>query len=83
VLVLETLSECTSGFRPHSSVVRAPRSETLVSSKFGDEPMSRETNSIAASGWSAAGATHGPLGQVAPGTPVIILTTSPGGPESV
>jgi glucosamine--fructose-6-phosphate aminotransferase (isomerizing) len=42
-----------------------------------------ETNSIAASGWSAADATHGPLGQVIPGTPVIILTASPGGRESV
>jgi glucosamine--fructose-6-phosphate aminotransferase (isomerizing) len=42
-----------------------------------------ETNSIAASGWSAADATHGPLGQVTPGTPVIILTGSPGGRESV
>lgn len=42
-----------------------------------------ETNSIAASGWSAADAKHGPLGQVIPGTPVIFLTTSPGGRESV
>ncbi|MDR6685729.1 glucosamine--fructose-6-phosphate aminotransferase (isomerizing) [Arthrobacter sp. 1088] len=42
-----------------------------------------ETNSIAASGWSAADATHGPMGQVVPGTPVIALTASPGGRESV
>lgn len=42
-----------------------------------------ETNAIAASGWSAADATHGPLGQVIPGTPVIVLTASPGGRESV
>jgi len=42
-----------------------------------------ETNSIAASGWSAADATHGPLGQVVPGTPVITLTASPAGRESV
>ncbi|MFE4835808.1 SIS domain-containing protein [Arthrobacter sp. NPDC056691] len=42
-----------------------------------------ETNSIAASGWSAADATHGPLGQVEPGTPVIAFTSSPGGRESV
>lgn len=42
-----------------------------------------ETNSMAASGWSAADATHGPLGQVEPGTPVIALTASPGGRESV
>jgi glucosamine--fructose-6-phosphate aminotransferase (isomerizing) len=42
-----------------------------------------ETNAMAASGWSAADATHGPLGQVVPGTPVIALTASPGGRESV
>lgn len=42
-----------------------------------------ETNAIAASGWSAADATHGPLGQVIPGTPVIALTASPDGRESV
>jgi glucosamine--fructose-6-phosphate aminotransferase (isomerizing) len=42
-----------------------------------------ETNAIAASGWSAADATHGPLGQVVPGTPVIVLTGSPDGRESV
>ena len=38
-----------------------------------------ETNAMAASGWSAADATHGPLGQVVPGTPVIALTASPNG----
>jgi glucosamine--fructose-6-phosphate aminotransferase (isomerizing) len=42
-----------------------------------------ETNGIAASGWSAADATHGPLGQVAGDTPVIVLTASPGGRDSV
>ena len=42
-----------------------------------------ETNAIAASGWSAADATHGPLGQVVRGTPVIVLTASPDGRESV
>lgn len=42
-----------------------------------------ETNAVAASGWSAADATHGPLGQVVPGTPVIVLTGSPYGRESV
>lgn len=42
-----------------------------------------ETNAIAASGWSAADATHGPLGQVVAGTPVILLTASPDGRESV
>lgn len=42
-----------------------------------------ETNSIAASGWSAADATHGPLGQVIPGTTVIVLTTADAGRDSV
>jgi glucosamine--fructose-6-phosphate aminotransferase (isomerizing) len=42
-----------------------------------------ETNAIAASGWSAADATHGPLGQVVPGTPVIVLTAGPDGRASV
>jgi glucosamine--fructose-6-phosphate aminotransferase (isomerizing) len=36
-----------------------------------------------ASGWSVADATHGPLGQVIDGTPVIVLAASPGGLESV
>lgn len=42
-----------------------------------------ETCAIAASGWSAADATHGPLGQVTPGTPVLAFSGSPGGQESV
>lgn len=42
-----------------------------------------ETSAIAASGWSASDATHGPLGQVEPGVPVIALTSAPEGRESV
>ncbi|GAB3574145.1 SIS domain-containing protein [Leifsonia lichenia] len=42
-----------------------------------------ETNAIAASGWSAADATHGPLGQVIPGTVVIALTGGRAGRDSV
>ncbi|KTS85997.1 hypothetical protein NS183_11655 [Microbacterium testaceum] len=42
-----------------------------------------ETNAIAASGWSAADAIHGPLGQVVPGTVVILLTASSAGRDSV
>jgi len=38
---------------------------------------------MAASGWSAADATHGPLAQVVPGTPVIAITASPKGRSSV
>jgi glutamine---fructose-6-phosphate transaminase (isomerizing) len=42
-----------------------------------------ETCSVAASGWSAADAKHGPLGQAVEGTPVFCLTSSAGGSESV
>lgn len=42
-----------------------------------------ETSAIAASGWSASDATHGPLGQIEPGVPVIALTSVPEGRESV
>ncbi|MFV0450633.1 MAG: SIS domain-containing protein [Propioniciclava sp.] len=36
-----------------------------------------ETSAIAASGWSASDATHGPLGQVIAGTPVLAFATDP------
>ncbi|RXZ50621.1 hypothetical protein ESP57_02080 [Agromyces fucosus] len=42
-----------------------------------------ETNAIAASGWSAADATHGPLGQVVRGTGVVALTSGEAGRDSV
>ncbi|WP_137845912.1 SIS domain-containing protein [Microbacterium sp. 2FI] len=42
-----------------------------------------ETSALAASGWSAADATHGPLGQVVDGTPVLALTSGPAGRDSV
>ncbi len=42
-----------------------------------------ETSAIAASGWSAADAKHGPLGQVSDATSVVLLTASPVGRESV
>lgn len=42
-----------------------------------------ETCAISASGWSAADATHGPLGQVVPGTPVLAFAAAPGGRRSV
>lgn len=58
------------------------RGYSMSSAKEGALKL-METNAIAASGWSAADATHGPLGQVVPGTPVILLTASPAGRESV
>lgn len=42
-----------------------------------------ETTAVAASGWSAADAIHGPLGQVVPGTAVILLTAASAGRGSV
>jgi glucosamine--fructose-6-phosphate aminotransferase (isomerizing) len=42
-----------------------------------------ETSSIAASGWSAADAKHGPLGSVVPGTPVFCFVGERAGRESV
>lgn len=42
-----------------------------------------ETSAIAASGWSASDATHGPLGQIEPGVPVIAFTSVSEGRESV
>ncbi|MFZ4843102.1 SIS domain-containing protein [Mycetocola saprophilus] len=42
-----------------------------------------ETNAIAASGWSAADAIHGPLGQVTPGTVAVVLTGTALGRDSV
>lgn len=42
-----------------------------------------ETCMISASGWSATDATHGPLGQVTPGLPVIGLTSDPASAPSV
>lgn len=37
-----------------------------------------ETCAVAASGWSAADAKHGPIGQIVNGTPVFLLTSSLG-----
>ena len=42
-----------------------------------------ETCGVAASGWSAADAKHGPLGQVGPSTPVFLLAASAMGRDSV
>lgn len=63
-------------------VVIVGRAYSMSSAKEGALKLT-ETNSIAASGWSVADAKHGPLGQVIKGTPVILLTASPGGRESV
>lgn len=63
-------------------VLVAGRGYSMASAKEGALKL-METNAIAASGWSAADATHGPLGQVVPGTAVVVLTTDRAGRESV
>lgn len=65
-----------------SQVLVVGRGYSMATAKEGALKL-METNSIAASGWSAADAKHGPLGQVVAGTPVLFLTASPGGRESV
>lgn len=42
-----------------------------------------ETSQVAASGWSAADAKHGPIGQITPGTPVFLAGTRGMGASSV
>ncbi|TFC05227.1 SIS domain-containing protein [Cryobacterium mannosilyticum] len=66
----------------HDRVLIVGRGYSMSTAKEGALKL-METNRIAASGWSAADAKHGPLGQIVAGTPVIFLTSSPGGRESV
>lgn len=68
--------------RTQDRVLAVGRGYSMSSAREGALKL-METNALAASGWSAADATHGPLGQVVPGTPVIALTASPGGRDSV
>lgn len=63
-------------------VVIVGRGYSMATAKEGALKL-METNSIAASGWSAADATHGPLGQVIPGTTVVMLTAGQAGRDSV
>ncbi|MCK8607917.1 SIS domain-containing protein [Agromyces sp. C10] len=63
-------------------IVLVGRGYSMATAKEGALKL-METSGVAASGWSAADATHGPLGQVADGTLVIALTGSPAGRESV
>ncbi|GLI26396.1 glutamine-fructose-6-phosphate transaminase [Agromyces rhizosphaerae] len=63
-------------------IVLVGRGYSMATAKEGALKL-METSGVAASGWSAADATHGPLGQVDAGTLVVALTASPGGRESV
>lgn len=77
-----TVSTWTAQLSNTPRVLVVGRAYSMSTAKEGALKL-METNSIAASGWSAADAKHGPLGQVISGTPVIFLTASPGGRESV
>ncbi|MFH5880003.1 SIS domain-containing protein [Arthrobacter sp. NA-172] len=76
------VSHLTETINGSDRVLVVGRGYSMSSAKEGALKL-METNALAASGWSAADATHGPLGQVIPGTPVILLTASRAGRESV
>lgn len=76
------MAELAGSLVDDDRVVIVGRAYSMSSAKEGALKLT-ETSSIASSGWSAADAKHGPLGQVVQGTPVILLTGSPGGRESV
>lgn len=63
-------------------VVLVGRAYSMATAKEGALKL-METAGLAASGWSAADATHGPLGQVDEHTLVIALTGAAAGRESV
>ncbi|GAA1059144.1 SIS domain-containing protein [Agromyces bracchium] len=63
-------------------VMLVGRAYSMATAKEGALKL-METSGIAASGWSAADAAHGPLGQVDDGTLVIALTGTAAGRESV
>jgi glucosamine--fructose-6-phosphate aminotransferase (isomerizing) len=63
-------------------IVLVGRGYSMATAKEGALKL-METSGVAASGWSAADATHGPLGQVDGSTLVVALTGSPGGRDSV
>ncbi|WP_440709500.1 SIS domain-containing protein [Herbiconiux sp. YIM B11900] len=71
-----------AALRDEQRILVVGRGYSMSSAKEGALKL-METNAIAASGWSVADATHGPLGQVVPGTPVVVLAASPGGRASV
>ncbi len=80
--ITSSVSDLVSALADADRVLVVGRGYSMSTAKEGALKL-METNAIAASGWSAADATHGPLGQVVAGTPVIALTASPDGRESV
>lgn len=78
----EAVSEAVAILDGVERVLVVGRGYSMASAREGALKL-METNAIAASGWSAADATHGPLGQVVPGTVVVALTGSAAGRDSV
>jgi glucosamine--fructose-6-phosphate aminotransferase (isomerizing) len=82
VAIQQPIEQLTDAFDSIDRMVFVGRGYGMATAKEGALKL-METNAIAASGWSAADATHGPLGQVIPGTGVIALTGSAAGRDSV
>jgi glucosamine--fructose-6-phosphate aminotransferase (isomerizing) len=78
----DAVSDAVAALTGVERVLVVGRGYSMASAREGALKL-METNAIAASGWSAADATHGPLGQVVPGTVVVALTGSPAGRDSV
>jgi len=74
LLAPETLpAGLVDAFLETSHVMVVGRGYSMASAREGALKLT-ETNSVPASGWSSADATHGPLGQVRPGALVFVLT---------
>lgn len=69
-------------FESHDRVMVVGRGYGMATAREGALKL-METSSIAASGWSSSDATHGPLGQVRPGMPVVGLLSDPATAPSV
>lgn len=76
------LAAAAAALTGRDRVLVVGRGLSMASAKEGALKL-METTAIAASGWSAADAIHGPLGQVVPGASVVLLTTSRAGRDSV
>ncbi len=83
IAVLEQpVDELVDAFEGRERILIVGRGYGMATAKEGALKL-METNAIAASGWSAADATHGPLGQIVPGTGIIALTRGDAGRDSV
>jgi len=85
-LVLETAAgtvlELASTLKGATTALAIGRGMSMASAKESALKL-METSKLAASGWSAADAKHGPIGQIVAGTPVFLFTSSPNSAGSV